>query len=284
MYKNLFTIPLMVLLTTSGYSQILNEGIVRVMSSESIFDFGSRVDAFKMWPYKIWFEDSTIIFEQRIHWRTEISYSRDSDFVQESYPVFKYSYFDIRNKIAMDYRHFSDTAMPFCKYEIKYETPIHLWKFYRLPDASDTAGMRILSDSLINGISYRRVMVPVMYPNHEIQNTVYFLRYSVPQSMFHVNPTIDRLFKNYTVTRLEAYTSSWEPIYVFEFCFEREKLDDTPRKIFKQWKQNALITSLPLISCEEAQKIPANPEKHENPKSYMVPKNKTNVIIETKRE
>jgi hypothetical protein len=198
---------------------------------------------------KIWFKDSCVIYEVKVI--TTFTNDIDDSYFKESHDIYKYTYLDLRTLICQDYYNLSDTALPVCNYQVKSGESMN-WDFYS-KRSMDPAGEFIpLPDTIFENKSYKRVR----FANKAFQyEDVFYLDCEPRNNIFHINKTVDELYPNCKVVRLETRGDLKSPLVgIFHPTIVREKLTTQEKEIFKKWGVNAKSTTLPMLTQSEASK------------------------------
>ncbi|MEO6670792.1 MAG: hypothetical protein ABIN36_15035 [Ferruginibacter sp.] len=202
---------------------------------------------------KIWFMDSCVIYEMKVI-NTVTNHTNRGISEKHSYDLYKFSYLDLRNLNCQDYYHFSDTALPVCSYKLKPIEAVN-WNFYaKRPDVDLNGLQQVLSDTIINNISLRRIKFSHSADGYT-DEIIYYQDCNTKQNIFHINPSIDELYPNCKIVRSESRGDITSKLtWVFELNMLSENLTTNEKAIFLKWGKNAQSTQLPVISLQESMK------------------------------
>lgn len=199
---------------------------------------------------KIWFMDSCVIYEMKV--LRNLTNNTDSGvFKFQSYDLYKFTYLDLRNLTCQDYYHFSDTALPVANYRLKPEETLN-WNFYAKGRETDLAGDKLtMTDTVIQNKDFKRLRFQ-RSANGYTDESIYCIDCNAKQNIFHINRSIDEMFPDCKVVRLETRGDIKDSLkWIFEANVVREILTPAERSIFSKWGKNASETKLPLINLGE---------------------------------
>lgn len=254
-----------------GYGQSQTSGLIKFTITMQRNGHGQQKQDQWSESKKIWFKDSSVIYEIRTELETSES-TPQGTVVKKSHPVLRYVYLDLHTMSCQDYHMFKDTAQPFCSYNLKWNDTTDLWKFYYTKEVSDTApGMSVMSDSMVNNISFKRIKVlDQHYPQQRFYN-VYYLNCNTFQNMFNLNRTLNDMYPGCKTTMSDLFADDGNLIFRAEYEILEDKLNQVEEKVFNQWHENAITTKLPKLSYKEARKNCIVIPEHENPTISIIP-------------
>jgi hypothetical protein len=255
-------------------SQILKSGVFKFSTKEIYYTNSNKeIEGQKSFLH-LWYKDSCAIVEHRINYSTEDE-TDTGVVIKESYPAYRFTYINLRTMHCQDYLHLSDTAKPFCNYLRKTTDRIENNFFFATKSKYDTlGGIHTMSDTLIDGITYKRIKILYQYYDYEKSYSVLYLDCRPNNSMFYFNKTITDLSNGCKAFRTDFFDSTNRPIIRSEMSTVSSKLSKVENSIFECWKKNGVNSTLPLISYSEAKNIAIFDIKHENPKITIRPYNK----------
>jgi len=256
-----------------AHSQYQTEGIVKYTWSRIHTNDSTNKEKI-LWSEwsRIWFKDSSVIYEMRINYQTSDQTAHGTTVVKKSYPVWRYVYLDLRTMICQDYQTFKDTATPFCNYSIKLSDAISIWKFFApKSDRDTTPGVSTLSDTIIGNSKFKRIKVLYKYHAQTGDYLIYYLNCNTIPNMFHLNRSLNEMFPGCKATRQDLLDRNNKVTGRTEYNILSDKLTDAEENVFRHWRDNAVKTKLPLLSYSQVyQMCPANYD-HENPIIEILP-------------
>jgi len=193
---------------------------------------------------KMWYWDRYVI--QRIMlirifdsadvhtWRTEESF---------------YTFLDLKTRNYFRYSSFSDTArMIQCCYTTTDSLGIEYgWNFFYKPVIAKKPEITFLTDTVLNGITYKRAMSfrNKTLPDKKIivePNQMYYFHTTRKALVFTLNHSLTEL-TGYPVTRIDLFDSFKSDHAKFRWIrqiqFEADSLTAGEKKVFKKWIENA---------------------------------------------
>jgi len=220
-------------------------------------------------PYihKIWINDSAVIQTAYSFFSCEINDS----IIYEGYDPYKYTYYDLRTKKCQDYFSFSDTAQVECNY-LKQAVNGVPYNIFRGLNWEGRQRTHNLKDTILNNKATKVIQLVEERPeyNYRFEENYYFQKNNMKSDAVNLDAVITRLFpdKNllpeYTLVRIDNITYP-EKIQLFaDYYIARDTLTPEELKVFKQWKKNAMETTLPIISEEEVDKMSSVPIRFKN--------------------
>ena len=267
--KHHLYLPFFILLYSVGYSQ--HEGVVQTTAYSANFK-GKPVELRKN---KIWFKDSTVIYEFRIEMQSRGSIAAGT-IVKSDYPVAAYYYLDLRTMMCKQYDNFKDTAMPVYNFVLKQEDHVPFWRFYLSKNTpqDSTIGMD-LPDTTIENVLYKRVKITYKNPKKNWYN-VYYLKCDAAQNIVHINRTLEQLYPGCKAVRSEMVDREKNTVAnVFEYKIISNTLTQTEKSIFKNWGENAKNTKLPVLPFEINKGFSENIKFDEKPIITILPPDST---------
>lgn len=260
------------LLQTPAYSQYQTAGLVKYTGSSIYTNDSTNTEKINWSEWtRIWFKDSSVIYEMRINYETR-DQTLQGTVVKKSYPVWRYIYLDLRTMICQDYQNFKDTAVPFCNYSLKLNDTIVIWKFFAPKRSSDTSnGMFTMHDTTIGNTLYKRIKVLYKYYRQTGDYFIYYLNCNATPNMFHMSRTLNEMFPGCKTTRCDILDKNHKVTGRTEYKILSDTLTYAEENVFRKWHDNALKTKLPLLSYTEATRMCIANYEHENPTIEILP-------------
>jgi hypothetical protein len=259
------------------YCQYKKEGILNIVSTYLVnFNDGEieMKDKSNTQIQKIWFRDSSIIYELRTHLESRES-TKEGIILKKSYPVWRYIHLNLKTMICQDYLNFNDTAKPFCRYILKPTDTLGILGIFFPQKKSDTLhGVFKMKDTIINNESFKRVKILYKYYEHEKSYGVYYIKCNEKKNIFSMNKTLSSMYPDCNFNLFNFYNSDNKVISKEEFTIIRDKLNVMEENIFKNWCKNSKNTKLPLISYSDAIRILIRDPEHENPTTEILVREK----------
>jgi hypothetical protein len=193
------------------------------------------------YDYRVWYK-GTYVIERisviRIRESTESTLWKAEDLY--------YTFVDLANRNYFRYSSFVDTAsMLQCCYTTNDSLGIEYgWNYFYCDTRLKQKKVSFLTDTSINGIAFRRAG---FYKEDTLLGTkklsqIYYLNKDRTDTTYTLNHGLTHEFK-YPVTRVDYFTKNIstkeEMCLIEQINFEREKLTDTERKVFRKWIKNA---------------------------------------------
>ena len=190
--------------------------------------------------HKVWYQDSIVIEESG---RTDIR--NDSNGQRFISTVDHYIYIDLKTRSFYEYKTFSDTTKILKKYTQSDSININLgWSFFKYHNVIPRENMKVLADTIINNISYKRTesvhVVQDIRRGPVAQSIVAYMRCDKKNSIFHYDRALDEQI-GCPVTRFEMRDKGAITSAVFEMEFVRDILTPEELKVFAAWKRNAKL-------------------------------------------
>jgi len=190
---------------------------------------------------KLWFRDSLVIGEviqvntNTIHEGAEVRETWEGI-------VAGYVFMDLRKKSYYEYASFSDTARLIDKYrqpdtgEVKGG-----WKFFSKNNIINSENLESLPDTVMDGITYRRVKSYIIYTTEKSYvrvNQTGYLRCDKKNSVFRIdNPFSEKM--GCPLVREDLIDSTKQQGISFDTEFLPGKLTPAELKVFTAWERNA---------------------------------------------
>ncbi len=186
--------------------------------------------------HKVWYQDSLGVTEI-----CRINIVDTDDTTRSTFiSTIGYRYVNLKRKWAYEYEIFADTASIKRKYRYNDTTEfIGGWNFERnikLP-ADD---FRLLSDTIINNLTYKRYKVRLNFKSREYEGICWFrcdkknTYFNLEKSLSDVTGCTNVFFRMYPVNNPTNVTSK-------ELKFISNNLPDSVKRVFKAWKKNENI-------------------------------------------
>jgi len=245
----LYLIPFLIL---SGNSCKINykknnitEGIIRGHSISYEFNKYEMVEDYSQ---EMWFKDSAVIIKN-------VSISFELDATEDSKPAFletlKYVYVNLKNLKCQDYLYFGPNAKIEANYTVK-KGEFFPWPFFfendYIPPVGKTPLIK-LSDTLMNGINYKRLFYTGNGKPPYQQRIYYLCETNLPE-MLHFVPRIEKLY--YPLKALRTEDLEYGKIIGLSYYeIVADSLSEYERSVFNQWAINADTTTLKLQTATE---------------------------------
>ncbi|MBS1733336.1 MAG: hypothetical protein JST02_08580, partial [Bacteroidetes bacterium] len=198
---------------------------------------------------RIWFKDSSVIFEVKIITIETIHSKITTEKI--SFKPFKFTYLDLRTMKCQDYITLTDTSSPITNYVLTSEGG-DFWEFYLPKKADDTLGIRtVLPDTIINKKSYKRLKIAAADTvEHE-----YYIECNAKQNIFHLNRTLDEMYPGCKIVKSIEKRKNIPFTYIIEVNVLSDSLTMNEESIFSKWAKNASECKLPLLDFRSASSI-----------------------------
>lgn len=201
---------------------------------------------------RVYFLDSTVIYEVRILRLRENEQGTGKN-QENSRPISKYTFLDLRTMLAQDYLDFHDTAKPKLSYPLLKDEYVK-WRFYA-KNLSNELGDRLqeLSDTVIGNQQLKRVLLTIQ-ENGMAGHYICYIDCEFPKSIFHFNKSLEKKYGECVVNRMDFPLDSISGnVYMAnEFYFERKHLNSFEEKVFRAWKENSTDKKLRLSTYKES--------------------------------
>jgi hypothetical protein len=270
LYSTLLSVTLGCLSLTS-FSQFLKSGIV-IHRTTMFWNNKDGTKTIEPYDNKIWFRDSTVVYEVRLNLETDDS-TPEGRIIKKSRPVWMYSFIDLRTMIGQDYLHFNDSSRSFSNYRLK-ENESPGWQFNKvIPLSKPNLIDRNLRDTQINGVKVKRVKVLNQHYPLIMEYVIYYLKIDTSKHMFHMDQAIRGIYPGYRAFQVDSFDDTGSLWSRSELTIIAEHLSKEEKSVFSHWEKNAKTTKLPLLSSHlealTSTEIPHPP--HENPTIKLVP-------------
>jgi hypothetical protein len=219
-----------------SYPAIKGEGFIQVIGRT--YDSSSRQYTKEdfMPNMKIWYKGNFVIEEIRIikiH-----SDNRGTD--KKETPVAYYLFIDRTTKGFYHYSSFSDTARILDSYTLADTSEMRGlggWGFYKNWDVTIVGEKKFLTDTILNGNNYKRVLLNVKEGN-SILPTVRYLRCDKKETLFKFNKSLSEEF-GCPIVRIDYLPTTENPRpSSSEIVFVRDSLLKEEKKVFDVWERN----------------------------------------------
>jgi hypothetical protein len=187
----------------------------------------------------MWFKDSLVIQEvEHIYQNTD-----ENNNVTWKIVVERYKFIDLRTKEIFEYRTFSDTAKVIKKCTQSDSSCIkECWKFWSEYDFMQIGKVSIMSDTMINGITYKRAKrwIYLISEKGETDESLYaYFRIDKPQGPIAFdNPFSKKI--GYPMVKFEViYTPQVYSNSLAEIEYLPRKLTKHEIDIFTSWERNS---------------------------------------------
>lgn len=183
---------------------------------------------------KVWYRDSLVIMPLvRTEQNTDIHKKTTIKHITEGYV-----FLDLRTRWFSEYAVFSDTSRPL-KIYTQPDTTLILggWNFYGPRLWNVLEPFADLSDTVIDGVKYSRLLFYAKYPSGTLQEIAY-LRCDRKGTLFELHKDFSRL-KGCPSVRIDGIVSAWNPHPISSTIdFVRDRLTPQEEKIFDAWERN----------------------------------------------
>lgn len=260
--KYLYLIFISLCLCNCSYNNFLKKGTVNINSYFINYDSAQRMPLPNIPRLnKAWFRDSCVILEKRVI-NTQSYDSGNVRINRSFYDLNGYTYLDLKTKRGQYYLNFSDTALPLYNFIIDLRQIDFLGygdlrfgknkpgveeKFYKLPDTVE------------NGKLYKRFLYMTLYSNaKDTNNYVCYLDCESPKSIFHYDISLGKKYTNCQYVKVVSWSPNFPPNssrplrWVSDINITSSKLAPKEKQVFNQWKRNATLTILPVITQDSA--------------------------------
>lgn len=251
-----FKIALVTCFFSCANKIFLKQGIISYQTYFTDYDSLTRLPLFNTSENRIWFKDSSVIYEIKII-KIKTDHTPKGTFEKTTFDLLKYTYLDLRTMRCQDYFSLKDTALPLDNYILKPGEGFG-WEFFTAKNSNDTIGIRsTLPDTIIDNKVYGRIKIR-NHPDTSGYDYEYYLDCNLKNNMFHLNPTLDEMYPKCKVVRY-VLKSKDDP---FTTIVNTKIISDTLSKVevavFTKWGHNAITTKLPVINSKEANKLTLN--------------------------
>lgn len=154
----------------------------------------------------------------------------------------RYTFINLTTREHYVYKNFSDTAIPIRKFShpdsIKVDGG---WDFFNLKKSIfDTGGIPI-SDSIMNGVRYKRIIKDTAYTSSSSRDSVRhiaYLRCDKRNTVVYLQKQLSELYGCPTV-RTDWINLKTKAIASFEIEFVSDKINSEENKVFDAWERIA---------------------------------------------
>jgi hypothetical protein len=186
-----------------------------------------------------WYKDSFVIQEVNYIFQESDGHGNYNFTVT----VDRYKFIDLRTRDIFEYKNFSDTARIIKKCAPGDSSCIReCWRFWDNPDLMQQGTLKKISDTTLDGITYKRVenkqIVQTEKGELEFYQIGYF-RSDLKNPLFKFNiPVSNRL--GYPMVRYDAFfVPDAYPLQYVELEYFPRKLTPEELKVFAAWERNA---------------------------------------------
>lgn len=185
---------------------------------------------------KVWYKGKLFIEEIKT-----VETHRDTNGITtRKTPLAYYLFMDRNSKSFYHYSSFSDTAKILDKYILPDTAMMRSlggWAFYRNWDINIAGSMKILTDTVIDKVAYKRVELPII-SNGFLVTIIAYQRCDRKGSIFQFDKNLGKKL-GCPVMRIDDLPSPEYPIPISsEINFLRDSLTKEEIKIFEAWKKN----------------------------------------------
>ncbi|MEQ1676374.1 MAG: hypothetical protein ABL876_06730 [Chitinophagaceae bacterium] len=196
---------------------------------------------FMVMHQKAWYRDSMAIEE--VSSINIISHYKSSR--TETVGVMYYRFNDLRNRFVYEYKTFSDTATLIRKYAFSDTVPIAGGWNFRFDRNIDYKGIPdILSDTLIDKISYKRIQFPTgtkEYPS----TSIHYSRCDKKGTVFNTCPLLSKKMDGCPVVKSFTFSLVQKgPAYSSEVNFLADRFTPEEEKVFNAWQKFARMSPI----------------------------------------
>lgn len=189
---------------------------------------------------KTWYKDSLVV--QELLGIRGLS-SEDGSY-RRWLELIGYTFIDLRKGWFYHYKTFTDMAALVAKWE-QNDSASFLkhgggWRFYREKNLTLAAPPRPLSDTVRNGITYKRQTFPIVTRNGGRSWMIGYFRCDKKGTLFQYDRALSRQM-GCPMTRIESVYQKDEPFgAASDIEFVRESLTPEEMKVFAAWEENAM--------------------------------------------
>lgn len=227
----------------------LKSGIVSYQAYFTEYDSTTQLPLADTTPSRIWFKDSSVIFEVKLIHIEGIQSSPPTEKI--SFRPFMFTYLDLRTMKCQDYITLTDTSSPVNNYSLNLGEGFG-WEFYLPKKTDDTLGIRtVLPDTIVNNKSYKRLKIVTSDTiEHE-----YYIDCNAKPTIFHLNRTLDEIYTNCKVVKSVLKFKNTPFTDISEVKVLSDSLSRSEESIFSKWAKNASECKLPLLDFRGASSI-----------------------------
>jgi hypothetical protein len=145
----------------------------------------------------------------------------------------RYIFYDFQKKLVSEFDSFTVTARLLKKYPLVDSVFIpNTWNFYRTKELIFRDSLYTLDDTVMNNISYSRV-VGTKKGGHQI---IGYSRNDIKNSLFHLDKPLDDKM-NGTIVRIDYWYLPANKAMISSFNFIRNYLTSEEKAVFNAWKK-----------------------------------------------
>lgn len=232
---------------TRKLSKNSSEGVSKLHSINFFYD--SIFDV-KDYYYKMWYLDSSVIFQ---FVAVDFDFLPDSNSAPPSLKTLKFIYLDLKNLKCQDYLTFDTSAKATANYKLAPGEFIQNNLFLPLPLPFMKEPMHDMNDTVIENKKYKRIRFDQTNADRHWR-TIIYLSDKDSQKLFHLNVLLDKKYSPMRVMRIDWVLNGELNL----LCYYEElnnKLTENEKAIFKRWRINADTTTLPVITYMDALKM-----------------------------
>lgn len=222
-----------VLLSCVTKPKIENSGIVRL---KTMFYDSSGVSSYTFF-IKVWYEDSLTI--QQIDRANFVTINSK---ITVTYSPILFRFTDLSKKVFYDYKHFSDTAIPFNKGILPDSLmKDYGWTYYSDKIVKIEGTPQYLSDTIIEGINYKKMRFNFIGDNPQKVYKIGYMRCDGKGMLFSLEKSYSKKL-NCAMTRFDDFEFGKKtPNVIMEIEFLSDTLKKEEKKVFEAWERNIKI-------------------------------------------
>jgi len=218
-----------VLLTCTSNPKMINNGIVQM---KTIF-YDSGCTPSVTYINQVWYKDSLTI--EKIT-KKDFMTIRSKTTVTDSTLFFRFV--NLRDKELYDYKHFSDTAVPFNKATLPDSMMDFGWSYYSHKVRRIQGTPQELSDTSIDNLIYKRIQFNFIGDDLTKGYKIGYYRCDEKARMFSLEKNYGTKI-NCTMTKFEDFQTGFAgPFATVEIEFLSDSLNNEQLKIFDVWEKN----------------------------------------------
>ncbi len=184
---------------------------------------------------KIWFKDSFAI-EEILSIKTEINNNIEkTEFIKEYY-----RFNNLRTRMIYLFKHFSDTAVCYKKYSFDAGIEVEAGWGFNFERKLEYDGIpKIMNDTIIYGVTYKRLLLTIKNKNSSPYNICYF---RCDKNIYPFNLNIPLSEKvGYPLVKIQYMDSTLEnTALIAEVKFTADTLSPQEINVFQAWEKNIL--------------------------------------------
>lgn len=186
----------------------------------------------------IWYKGGLVIEEIK----TIETSSDSSGRITKATPTAYYLFMDRKTKSFYHYSSFSDTARILDKYTLEDSSEMRGsggWGFYKNHTFDSVGQRQYLTDTLMNGVLYKRVHFFVK-EGKDTLSTIRYIRCDKKETLFSFNTSL-RKELGCPIVRIDYLLTTENPIPgMSEIVFVRDSLTSDELKVFGAWGKNII--------------------------------------------